>query len=94
MRSAVAIGLGLLLPAVAGAAESWDMPMAYPDSNFHTATGKAFAECVGKESGGELQITVHGNGSLSEAWPASSPLVFSSSFSEYISTRSRCDLRP
>jgi TRAP-type C4-dicarboxylate transport system substrate-binding protein len=64
MRSAVAIGLGLLLPAVAGAAESWDMPMAYPDSNFHTATGKAFAECVGKESGGELQITVHGNGSL------------------------------
>jgi TRAP-type C4-dicarboxylate transport system substrate-binding protein len=64
MRSAVAIGLGLLLPAVAGAAESWDMPMAYPDSNFHTATGKAFAECVGKESGGELHITVHGNGSL------------------------------
>ena len=64
MRSAVTIGLGLLLPAVAGAAESWDMPMAYPDSNFHTATGKAFAECVGKESGGELQITVHGNGSL------------------------------
>jgi TRAP-type C4-dicarboxylate transport system substrate-binding protein len=64
MRSAVAIGLGLLLPVVAGAAESWDMPMAYPDSNFHTATGKAFAECVGKESAGELQITVHGNGSL------------------------------
>ena len=64
MRTAVAIGLGLLLPAAAVAAESWDMPMAYPDSNFHTATGKAFATCVQEGSGGELQITVHANGSL------------------------------
>jgi TRAP-type C4-dicarboxylate transport system substrate-binding protein len=66
-KGAVAIGLGLGLalsgPPV-GAAERWDMPMAYPDGNFHTQTGKAFAECVKAASGGGLEITVHGNGSL------------------------------
>jgi TRAP-type C4-dicarboxylate transport system substrate-binding protein len=38
--------------------------MAYADSNFHTENGKAFAECVAEGSGGELEITVHGGGSL------------------------------
>jgi TRAP-type C4-dicarboxylate transport system substrate-binding protein len=46
------------------AAERWDMPMAYPDSNFHTENGKAFAACVGEATGGELEIVVHGGGSL------------------------------
>jgi TRAP-type C4-dicarboxylate transport system substrate-binding protein len=66
MGKAVAIGFGLgaLLAAPAQAAERWDMPMAYPDGNFHTQAGKAFAECVKGASGGELEITVHGNGSL------------------------------
>ncbi len=51
----------LALPALA---ETWDMPMAYADSNFHTENGKAFAECVAEGSGGELEIVVHGGGSL------------------------------
>ena len=46
------------------AAEQWDMPMAYSDSNFHTQNGKAFAKCVGTATGGEIEITVHGGGSL------------------------------
>ena len=46
------------------AAEKWDMPMAYADSNFHTENGKAFAECVADASAGELEIVVHGGGSL------------------------------
>ncbi len=46
------------------AAEKWDMPMAYSDSNFHTQNGKAFAEAVTKGSGGKLTIVVHGGGSL------------------------------
>jgi TRAP-type C4-dicarboxylate transport system substrate-binding protein len=58
-----AVGLALAL-SPARAAERWDMPMAYPDGNFHTQTGKAFAGCVKDASGGELEITVHGNGSL------------------------------
>jgi TRAP-type C4-dicarboxylate transport system substrate-binding protein len=46
------------------AAESWDMPMAYPDNNFHTETGKGFAECVGAGTESALEIVIHGNGSL------------------------------
>ena len=46
------------------AAETWDMPMAYPDNNFHTETGKGFAECVAEGTGGELELVIHGNGSL------------------------------
>lgn len=53
-----------LIAGAAAAAETWDMPMAYPDSNFHTENGKAFAACVGERSQGELEITVHGGGSL------------------------------
>jgi len=46
------------------AAEKWDMPMAYSDSNFHTQNGKLFAAAVTKASGGKLTIVVHGGGSL------------------------------
>ena len=64
MRLALAFGLALSLTAVTAHAESWDMPMAYPDGNFHTQTGKAFAECVKAGTNGDLTIIVHGNGSL------------------------------
>lgn len=56
--AAVALGAG------SAAAERWDMPMAYPDGNFHTENGKEFAACVGERTGGELEIVVHGGGSL------------------------------
>ncbi len=46
------------------AAESWDMPMAYPENNFHTETGKAFADCVAEVTGGEFELVIHANGSL------------------------------
>ena len=55
---------GLALMSGAAAAETWDMPMAYADGNFHTQNGKAFAECVGTGTGGELEIIVHASGSL------------------------------
>ena len=62
------IGLAGLASAIAlsGAAssESWDMPMAYADSNFHSQNGKRFAEAVGVCTGGELTITIHAGGSL------------------------------
>ena len=49
---------------VVNAGEKWDMPMAYNDGNFHTKNGKLFAEAVTACTGGELEITVHGGGSL------------------------------
>ncbi len=55
---------GLLAAGSAGAAERWDMPMAYADSNYHTQNGKRFAECVRIGTGGALEIVVHGGGSL------------------------------
>ena len=45
-RSLIGGAAALALSATAAAAETWDMPMAYPDSNFHSQNGKAFAECV------------------------------------------------
>jgi TRAP-type C4-dicarboxylate transport system substrate-binding protein len=45
-------------------AETWDMPMAYSASNFHSATGAEFARCVTTGTGGELEIVTHPSGSL------------------------------
>lgn len=50
--------------AVAVSAETWDMPMAYSATNFHSATGAEFAECVTIGTGGALTIQTHPGGSL------------------------------
>ncbi|MEX0320503.1 MAG: TRAP transporter substrate-binding protein [Ruegeria sp.] len=50
--------------ATATLAETWDMPMAYSASNFHSATGAEFAKCVTTGTGGELEIVTHPSGSL------------------------------
>ena len=54
----------ILSAGMAQAAEKWDMPMAYNDGNFHTINGKLFAEAVNICTDGELEIIVHGGGSL------------------------------
>lgn len=58
----LACAAGLSSAALAG--EKWDMPMAYSDGNFHTQNGKAFADAVTQATGGDLEIVVHGGGSL------------------------------
>jgi TRAP-type C4-dicarboxylate transport system substrate-binding protein len=45
-------------------AESWDMPMAYAASNFHSEHGVMFADKVREATNGEIDITVHAGGSL------------------------------
>ena len=45
-------------------AETWDMPMAYSGSNFHSVTGAEFAQCVTTGTGGDITITTHPGGSL------------------------------
>lgn len=51
----------------ANAQTKWDLPAAYPASNFHTTNLQKFAEGVKAASGGKLEITVHPNGSLYKA---------------------------
>lgn len=54
----------LALSAAAASAESWDMPMAYAATNFHSEMGVVFADKVRDYTGGEIDITVHPGGSL------------------------------
>ena len=50
--------------ATAALAEKWDMPMAYPATNFHSENAAAFAKCVGEGTDGKLEIVIHAGGSL------------------------------
>jgi len=45
----------------------WDLPSAYPASNFHTENLAKFAADVDKATGGKLTITLHPNASLFKA---------------------------
>ncbi len=45
----------------------WDLPSAYPASNFHTENLAQFASDVDKATGGKLKITLHPNASLFKA---------------------------
>ncbi|MBM7067126.1 TRAP transporter substrate-binding protein [Actibacterium sp. 188UL27-1] len=45
-------------------AETWDMPLAYAATNFHSENAAKFAECVTSGTGGEIEITTHPGGSL------------------------------
>lgn len=64
MKTAICAGLGLALGSGAALAEKWDMPMAYSATNYHSATGAAFAECVTIGTGGEIEVVTHPSGSL------------------------------
>jgi TRAP-type C4-dicarboxylate transport system substrate-binding protein len=68
------MNLKLILPAVAlafgagaFAQTKWDLPAAYPASNFHTENLTQFANDVDKATSGKLKITVHANASLFKA---------------------------
>ena len=45
----------------------WDLPTAYPATNFHTENITQFAKEVDAATGGKLKITVHANASLFKA---------------------------
>ena len=57
----------LALPLAALAQTKWDLPAAYPATNFHTENLAQFANDVDKATGGKLKITVHANASLFKA---------------------------
>lgn len=67
MASAATLGLGtatLGFATTAVAATEWDMPTPYGDRTFHTVNIREFADDVAERTDGELDITVHSNGSL------------------------------
>ncbi len=69
MRTFVAclVSLGIAFALPAAAQTKWDMPTAYPTSNFHTENIQQFATDVDKATGGKVKITVHANASLFKA---------------------------
>ncbi|HZI84751.1 MAG TPA: TRAP transporter substrate-binding protein [Casimicrobiaceae bacterium] len=63
----VAAGVGLCFAGAVSAQTKWDMPTAYPPTNFHTENIAQFVADVDKATGGKLKITVHSNASLFKA---------------------------
>jgi TRAP-type C4-dicarboxylate transport system substrate-binding protein len=69
-RPLVATAAALALSAAAFSAQAqtrWDLPAAYPATNFHSENLAQFAQDVDKATGGKLKITVHANASLFKA---------------------------
>ncbi|MGH8714293.1 MAG: TRAP transporter substrate-binding protein [Casimicrobiaceae bacterium] len=64
---ALTAALGLSFAVAASAQTKWDMPTAYPASNFHTENIAQFVADIDRASGGKLRITVHANASLFKA---------------------------
>ncbi len=62
--AAAVTAVTLVLGATSVGAESWDMPMAYSATNFHSEMGVVFADKVREYTGGDIDITVHPGGSL------------------------------
>ena len=57
----------LAFGSAAVAQTKWDLPAAYPATNFHSVNLAACAADVDKASGGKLKITVHPGASLFKA---------------------------
>ena len=63
----IAVAAGVLAAASVQAQTKWDLPTAYPATNFHTENIQAFANEVEKASAGKLKIQVHAGASLFKA---------------------------
>jgi TRAP-type transport system periplasmic protein len=64
---ALLAGLALGIGGNAAAQTKWDLPAAYPATNFHSENLVQFAGDVEKATAGKLKITVHANASLFKA---------------------------
>ena len=69
-RSALAMVAATALLAAHGSAMAqtkWNLPAAYPDTNYHSENLVQFAKDVDAATGGKLKITVHAGASLFKA---------------------------
>ena len=66
VRTSVSAALALAGTALAGtaAAATWDMPLAYAASNFHSENAAEFGACVSEATGGDIDIVTHPAGAL------------------------------
>lgn len=65
---AFALGASAVAVSLPGAAQTkWDLPTAYPATNYHTENITQFAQDVDRASGGKLKIQIHANASLFKA---------------------------
>lgn len=70
MRIGVKLALAGAFAAMASSAAAqtkWDLPAAYPATNFHTVNMQKFADAVKARTGGKLLITIHPGGALFKA---------------------------
>lgn len=67
LKYAFTVAAALAFSGGAHAQTKWDLPAAYPASNFHTENLVQFANDVDKATGGKLKIQVHPNASLFKA---------------------------
>lgn len=65
--AATVLAAGLGFSSAAQAQTRWDLPAAYPATNFHSVNLAQFAADVDQFSGGKLKITVHPGASLFKA---------------------------
>jgi TRAP-type C4-dicarboxylate transport system substrate-binding protein len=61
------LAAALVLGSAAQAQTKWDLPAAYPATNFHSVNLATFASDVAKATDGKLAITVHPGASLFKA---------------------------
>lgn len=61
------VGAFVALASTAAAQTKWDLPAAYPATNFHTVNMQKFADAVKERTGGKLLITIHPGGALFKA---------------------------
>ena len=69
-RRSLSMAATLALAGASGfalAQTKWDLPAAYPATNFHTENLVQFAHDVDQATGGKVKITVHANASLFKA---------------------------
>ena len=64
VRTLAGLAFAGVLASQAAAQTKWDMPVPYPDGNFHTKNVVQFAADVDKGTGGSVKIAVHAGGSL------------------------------
>jgi TRAP-type transport system periplasmic protein len=66
-KTSLAVVITALGVTAAQAQTKWDLPSAYPATNFHSENLAQFAKDVDAASGGKLKITLHANGALFKA---------------------------
>ena len=60
----LAAATAIAVAATSVSAKDWDLPLAWPDGNFHVKNAKVFAAAVKKATNGSINIIIHPGGSL------------------------------